>query len=233
MKHSTPELMKFKRLQRRLGVPRVVAVGTLELLWISTANNARRGDIGRFSNEEIAIEVDWEGDPDHLVQCLVDTGWLDRCDTHRLVVHDWKSHAPRYVHAWVKSQKTTFAEPVTTGGTVEGTIERTTEATIGRTTEGGIPNQTKPHPTKPHPTKREERGKPAARPTLDEVRDYIQERKSDIDPEAFFAYYEANGWRQSNGNKIRSWRQCVTTWEKNGFGSGKQIGNNKPKEITF
>ncbi|MEO2014043.1 MAG: hypothetical protein ABGZ53_06695, partial [Fuerstiella sp.] len=64
MKHSTPDSMKFKTLQRQLGVSRVVTAGTLELLWIATLNNAKRGDIGRFPNEEIAIECDWAGDPD-------------------------------------------------------------------------------------------------------------------------------------------------------------------------
>lgn len=90
MKHSTPDSMKFKKLQRRLGVSRKEVVGVLELLWIATQTNARRGDIGRYTNEEIAIECDWEGDPDHLIESLVESGWLDPCDRHRLVVHDWK-----------------------------------------------------------------------------------------------------------------------------------------------
>ena len=64
MKNNTPELMNFKRLQRRLGVNTAQLVGHLELLWIATAKNAPEGDIGRFSNEDIAIACYWEGDPD-------------------------------------------------------------------------------------------------------------------------------------------------------------------------
>lgn len=152
MKHSTPDSMKFKKLQRRLGVSRKEVVGTLELLWIATQTNARRGDIGRYSNEEIAIECDWEGDPDHLIDSLVESGWLDRCEVHRLVVHDWQDHAPRYVHAWVKSQKTTFAKAVSAEATTEAPIEATIGGTVEATVEGGTPNQTKPHPTKPNQT---------------------------------------------------------------------------------
>lgn len=97
MKSSTPESMKFKRLQRRLKVNRCVAAGLLELLWIATSKNAPQGDIGRFSNEEIAIECDWEGDHDQLVAALVDCGWLDEHDQCRLVVHDWADHCPHHV----------------------------------------------------------------------------------------------------------------------------------------
>lgn len=146
MKHSTPDSMKFKKLKRRLGISTIVAVGTLELLWIATQKNAKRGDIGRYTNEEIAIECEWEGDPDELVDALVETGWIDRSVEHRLVIHDWSQHAPRYIHAWIKSQQVEFA----TGETVEVTVERTTVATVERTSEGGTPNLTKPNLTKPN-----------------------------------------------------------------------------------
>lgn len=51
-------------------------------------------------------------------------------------------------------------------------------------------------------------------PTLEEVRAFFQERGTTIDPEAFFAHYEANGWVQSRGKPIRNWKACLTTWEK-------------------
>lgn len=93
--------MKFRKLARRLGVRQYEAAGILEMLWIATQKNAPRGDIGRWDNEEIAIAIDWPGNADELVDALVDCGWLDRCDTYRLVVHDWHTHAPRYIHGVV------------------------------------------------------------------------------------------------------------------------------------
>lgn len=97
MKANTPELMKFKRLQRKLSESRRGTVGLLESMWIEVSRNCPEGDIGRFSNEEIAIMVDWDGDPDLLVESLVDCKWLDKCSTHRLVVHDWSDHCPTYI----------------------------------------------------------------------------------------------------------------------------------------
>lgn len=97
MKANTPELMKFKRLQRRLRVNVAELCGLLELLWISTAKNAPRGDIGKFTNEEIAIGCYWEQDPDEFVDALIECGWLDESEEHRLVVHDWSDHAPSWV----------------------------------------------------------------------------------------------------------------------------------------
>lgn len=51
-------------------------------------------------------------------------------------------------------------------------------------------------------------------PTLEEVRTYFAEKGTSIDPEAFYAHYEANGWVQAKGKPIRNWKACLTTWEK-------------------
>ena len=160
MKHKTPDSMKFKRLMRRLRDSKRGVSGLLTLLWIAVQNNAKRGDIGQFSNEEIAIEVDWEGDPDELVEALVETEWLDVHPEHRLVIHDWHEHAPGYIHAWIKSQNTTFANldgDSTAVTTVETTAEETAvatgEATAVLTPEDPIHNITKHNLTKPNTTK--------------------------------------------------------------------------------
>ncbi len=158
MKHSTPESMKFKRLMRRLHESKRGVAGLLELLWISTATNARRGDIGRFSNEEIAIECDWAGDPDELVAALVEVGFLDSSAEHRLIVHDWHIHAPGFIKAWVKSQNTAFCQPdepaanASSDPPSDRTSDRTSDPPSVRPREAPIPNQTKPNQVKPNPT---------------------------------------------------------------------------------
>lgn len=215
MKHGTPDTMKFKKLVRRLGVSRALAVGTLELLWIATQKNAKRGDIGRFSNEEIAIECDWSGDPDELVAALLETGWIDRSEEHRLVVHNWAQHAPRYLHAWVKGQKTTFAAGDTTVLTTEGTVD----PTAGETTEGGIPNLTKPNLTEPNVcAPAQPSAKPGKRfqpPTVEQVEAYCQERNNAVDANRFVDYYTAQGWHLANGRKMVDWKAALRgTWEK-------------------
>lgn len=58
-------------------------------------------------------------------------------------------------------------------------------------------------------------------PTVEEVRQYCEERNNGIDPEYFVNYYENRGWYLSKGIKMRDWKRAVITWEKNGF-SAKQ-----------
>ncbi len=65
-------------------------------------------------------------------------------------------------------------------------------------------------------------------PTVEEVRQYCEERNNGIDPEYFVNYYENRGWYLSKGVKMRDWKRAVITWEKNGF-SAKQ----KPKNAAL
>ncbi len=51
-------------------------------------------------------------------------------------------------------------------------------------------------------------------PTIEEVKEYCIERKNSIDPENFISHYEASGWVRGK-TKIKDWKACVRTWEKN------------------
>lgn len=51
------------------------------------------------------------------------------------------------------------------------------------------------------------------RPSLEEVRDYCTERKNNVDPEQFIAFYESNGWKVGR-NPMKDWKAAVRTWEK-------------------
>ena len=103
MKRGTQEHPKIKRLCRELGgAPLYHAAGILELLWLHTARFSARGDIGKWTNEDLATAVDWRGDPAELVRALVVSGWLDEDTEYRLVVHDWDKHADRSALKWCK-----------------------------------------------------------------------------------------------------------------------------------
>lgn len=52
-------------------------------------------------------------------------------------------------------------------------------------------------------------------PTLEEVRQYCEERKNGIDAEHFIDYYAARGWELKQGQKVKDWKACVRTWEQN------------------
>ena len=53
-------------------------------------------------------------------------------------------------------------------------------------------------------------------PTLEEVTAYCTERGNDVDPNRWYAHYEANGWMVGR-NKMRDWKAAVRTWESNGI----------------
>jgi len=97
VKAGTHNMIKFKRLQRCLKLPLWQAVGLLEALWQLTAKDTPRGDIGRFSDEDIAAWLEYDGNALELTEALEESGWLDYSEEHRLVVHDWHMHAPNYV----------------------------------------------------------------------------------------------------------------------------------------
>lgn len=61
---------------------------------------------------------------------------------------------------------------------------------------------------------KKENTKEKARPTLDEVRAYCQERNNGVDPDRWFNYYTANGWKVGK-NPMKDWKACVRTWERN------------------
>lgn len=57
-------------------------------------------------------------------------------------------------------------------------------------------------------------------PTLQEVKDYCMERKNGINPESFIDHYQAKGWIVGK-SKMKDWKACVRTWEKNDFNKTK------------
>ena len=109
MKSGTTSCIKFMRLKRRLSIPAWQAVGVLESIWNFTCQNAPQGDIGKHTNEEIAAAIEWEKEPEELIQVLVDCGWLDASIEHRLLVHDWADHAPNYVKGGLAKSGKMFA----------------------------------------------------------------------------------------------------------------------------
>lgn len=103
---------KLTTLMRRLKAPKYAAVGILESLWHFTGTQSPRGDIGRWSDEDIADAIGWDGDPAALVDALVRARWVDRCAAHRLVVHDWEDHCGQTVKRSQQVQSEGFASVV-------------------------------------------------------------------------------------------------------------------------
>lgn len=109
MKRGTPEHSKMRSLKRRLDLRLYEAMGVLEALWHLTDREAHLGDIGKLSDQTICDSIDWARDPKPLIDALVDSGWLDRCETHRLVIHDWHTHCTDALKKRVQREGSKFA----------------------------------------------------------------------------------------------------------------------------
>ena len=80
-----------------------------------------------------------------------------------------------------------------------------------------------PHIEKPVIKEQESDGvKRFVKPTIEEIKQYCDDRKNNIDPEKFFYHYEANGWMVGRGNKMKKWKASVITWEKNAFNNREE-----------
>ena len=58
-------------------------------------------------------------------------------------------------------------------------------------------------------------------PTLDEVKAYCFDRKSPVNPETFYEYFNKGNWIDSKGNRVRNWKQKLITWENMGHGDNR------------
>ena len=49
-------------------------------------------------------------------------------------------------------------------------------------------------------------------PTLEEIEKYISEKGLKVDAKNFYDYFTAGNWIDSNGNKVKNWKQKLQTW---------------------
>jgi len=65
---------------------------------------------------------------------------------------------------------------------------------------------------KPKPKPKKAKKKKFVKPTLEEVEAYCKERKSHINPQTFYSFYESKGWRVGN-QSMTDWQAAVRHWE--------------------
>lgn len=97
--------VKVKRLKRLLGIPLYSTMGVLESIWQLCMECCDEGNIGKFTDEEIAEHIEWHGSAQKLIDALTESGWFDKCETERLVVHDWWAHCPDFIRNRVQKRK--------------------------------------------------------------------------------------------------------------------------------
>ncbi len=136
MKKGGPSHPKTLALAHALGVPRVYALGILEQLFHWAYEYCPRGDIGKWPNPVIAGAVEWTKDVDILINGLISSGWLDKCQNNRLIIHDWKDHAPTWLKGALGRKGETFAVLDLISSNLS--IGATTSPTYGATIAGRV-----------------------------------------------------------------------------------------------
>lgn len=50
-------------------------------------------------------------------------------------------------------------------------------------------------------------------PTLEAVKALVSDKRYKVDPLDFWTYYEAQGWKLSNGVQMKNWKAALVRWE--------------------
>lgn len=53
------------------------------------------------------------------------------------------------------------------------------------------------------------------KPTLEEITNYCNERKNNINPNKFIDYYNSCGWTVGKNKPMKDWKAAIRLWEKN------------------
>jgi len=103
---------KMSHLADELSVCVYSAVGLIEMLFHVPTQfpDVRAGNVGKFTDAEIAELLNWNLDPQRLVGAMRDTGWLDPDDEHRLIIRDWSEHSPSFVDRWLTARRMDYAD---------------------------------------------------------------------------------------------------------------------------
>ncbi|MDD8013339.1 MAG: hypothetical protein PHX05_07670 [Acidobacteriota bacterium] len=110
MKRGTPEHPKMIMLMSLLNLPKYSAVGLLEMLWQFAARYCPAGDIGKYSNDAICKVVGWEADADALIEALTQSLFLDKSESHRLIIHDWSEHSDNSADRYLADHQLVYAD---------------------------------------------------------------------------------------------------------------------------
>lgn len=211
---------KVKRAARLLNISIPTLIGHLHLLWWWALDQAPDGDVTICDALDLAEAALFDGDPDLLIQSLVDCGgkdgfgFLERTEEGRLVIHDWADFGGRYL---VKKEQT--RERVTR-------YRARCNALVTQEKRVSNANVTHLEEIREDKNREEKRVKvvsatPARQkfsvPEKAEVAAFFVEIGSNK-PTAreFFDHYTANGWKVGR-NPMVDWKAAARNWTRRDF----------------
>ena len=91
--HETVMSAKLRKLAKAIGCSQNEALGILTRLWLWGIRNADKyGNIVEADKEDIedvlSVGLTHTVEPEHVVQCLIDIGYIEEVDSH-LKFHNW------------------------------------------------------------------------------------------------------------------------------------------------
>lgn len=140
-----PNHPKTRRLARMLGISIPATVGHLHLLWYWVLKYSDDGDLGGFTDDDIADAAMWEGDPVAFFHALVDAGFIDK-DEDGARVHDWHDYAGKLVQRRKANRERMRKARAEHNEDSATHVQRTNETRVKP------PNRTEPNRTVPNPT---------------------------------------------------------------------------------
>lgn len=63
-------------------------------------------------------------------------------------------------------------------------------------------------------------------PTLEELKEFIQENNLEVDAERWLNYYNSNGFMVGR-TKMKDWKACVRNWSRNNYGTKQEHRSNE------
>ena len=66
------------------------------------------------------------------------------------------------------------------------------------------------------------------KPSVEDIETYCNERNNNINPNAFYDYYESKDWMIGK-NRMKDWKAAIRTWERNTGGKNEKKGINITK----
>lgn len=194
---------KTKKLARLLGVSLPAAVGHLHYFWWWALDFAQDGTLEKYDGYDLADAMQWDGDPDQLVEALISAGYIDDTDDG-LTIHDWGEYAGKLLERRAKDRARKRAAAEAAG--VPQNFRRSSDGNdeeSGETPSASFVTNQPTVPNQPNTTNSTNRTEPTT-PTGDAQA--LQERR-------FAEFWKAYPKKVGKASCLNAWKKLKPTAE--------------------
>lgn len=196
------------------GLDTFSVVGRLHAIWSWAGEHTTNGEVQDVTLKTIDRVTNFSGFADAMKAAK----WLEISESGVIRFPEWKkynSKAAKRRALDAARQARKRARKVTQKSRTERDGERDENVTVThqekRREEESITSTTKVVEEARTPQTRKR--KVFSKPTLDDVRAYCATRARGVDPERWYAHYEANGWKVGRTAMV-DWQAAVRKWEE-------------------